>query len=479
MIRYRLNENTGHLMPSLPNFVTLLQVVGAGLLFCGFIIKWLVFKGTEVGILGSEAQLGLNLIVIGIAVLLLTNLVLLVRFVFKLSKFGSVSLYYQLRLIERQTHSALLDSATANRKLGSKFIDVSKARADFSKSSRRITVKIKKLADQTNDDLEKFAEMLSACLVGKNRSLIVLDYWLSEDNTEFIYLLDDIVEAKARQLKPKHITELRPINDFEITVEEGLTFSMLSNIHALIVGNTSSSKTTFLKSLLTQVFMFDSEVDLTILDVKSEFSSWEFLPDGTILSESETILAYFEDLLELVIKREKEIAKLSARDDITGATFVNFGKEMKMKLCVIEEYSAMLSSITDNKMRKRVQDLVLSIVSRSRSSGVYMCICMQQPRSELLSTAIRDNLGVRICLSNGAITDELARMVFGETDNIDNHALRFSGYIMTSDGQFSKPRRFWNINLHENGLEKISIFKKAYLYGSKNRKSLKQSASNS
>ena len=249
---------------------------------------------------------------------------------------------------------------------------------------------------------------------------------------------------------------------------------MLRNIHALIVGNTSSSKTTFLKSLLTQVFMFDSAVDLTILDVKSEFSSWEFLPIGTILSESETILAYFEELLELVIKREIEIAKLSARDDITGATFVNFGKEMKMKLCVIEEYSAMLSSITDNKMRKRVQDLVLSIVSRSRSSGVYMCICMQQPRSELLSTAIRDNLGVRICLSNGAITDELARMVFGETDNIDNHALRFSGYIMTSDGQFSKPRKFWNINLHEHGLEKISIFEKAFLYGIKKRKSLEQ-----
>ncbi|MCY7103511.1 FtsK/SpoIIIE domain-containing protein [Streptococcus oralis] len=478
MIRYRLNENTGHLMPSLPNFVTLLQVVGAGLLFCGFIIKWLVFKGTEVGILRSEAQLGLNLIVIGIAVLLLTNLVLLVRFVFKLSKFGSVSLYYQLRLIERQTHSALLDSATANRKLGSKFIDVSKAHADFEKSSRRITVKIKKLADQSTEDLETFAEMLSACLVGKNRTLIVLDYWLSEDKTEFIYLLDDIVEAKARQLKPKKITELKSANDFEITVEEGLTFSMLRNIHALIVGNTSSSKTTFLKSLLTQVFMFDSEVDLTILDVKSEFSSWTFLPTGVILSDSEEILAYFEDLLELVIKREKEIAKLSARDDITGATFVNFGKEMKMKLCVIEEYSAMLSSITDNKMRRRIQDLVLSIVSRSRSSGVYMCICMQQPRSELLSTAIRDNLGVRICLSNGAITDELARMVFGEADNIDNHAVRFSGYIMTSDGQFSKPRRFWNINLHENGLEKISIFKKAFMYGIKNRKSLEQPASN-
>jgi ftsK/spoIIIE family protein len=473
MIRYKLNKNTGHLMPTLPSLVTLLQVFGVGLLFGGGIIRWLGFKGTEIGIFRSEAQLGLNLIVIGIAVLLLTNIVLLVRFVLRLSKIGSLSLYHQLRLIERQTHKALLDSATANRKVGSKFIDVSKAHASFAKLSRRITVKIKKLADQTNDDLEKFAEMLSACLVGKNRSLIVLDYWLSEDNTEFIYLLDDIVEARARQLRPKKITELRPINDFEITVEEGLTFSFLRSPQILLVGNTNSSKTTFLKSMLAQIFMFNEDVDLTILDVKSEFSSWDFLPVGTILSDSEEILEYFEELLELVIKREKEIAKLSARDDITGATFVNFGKEMDMKLCIIEEYSAMLSSITDNKMRKRVQDLVLSIVSRSRSSGVYICICMQQPRSELLSTAIRDNLGVRICLSNGAITDELARMVFGETDNIDNHAPRFSGYIMTTDGQFRKPRRFWNINLHEHGLEKISTFKKAFLYGQRLRKKCK------
>lgn len=473
MIRYRLNKNTGHLMPSLPSLVTLLQIFGVGLLFGSGIIRWLLFKGTEIGIFRSEAQLGFDLELMGVAVLLLVNIGLLIRLVLRLSKISSISLYYQLRLIERQTHKALLDSATANRKVGSKFIDVSKAHADYLKSSRRIRVKIKKLADQTTDDLEKFAEMLSACLVGKNRSLIVLDYWLSEDNTEFIYLLDDIVEAKARQLRPKKITELRPINDFEITVEEGLTFSFLRSPQILLVGNTNSSKTTFLKSMLAQVFMFNEDVDLTILDVKSEFSSWTFLPKGVILSDSDEILAYFEELLELVIKREKEIANLSARDDITGATFVNFGKEMKMKLCIIEEYSAMLSSITDNKMRKRVQDLVLSIVSRSRSSGVYICICMQQPRSELLSTAIRDNLGVRICLSNGAITDELARMVFGETDNIDNHAPRFSGYIMTTDGQFSKPRKFWNINLHEHGLEKISTFKKAFLYGQRLRKKCK------
>ena len=60
MIRYKLNKNTGHLMPTLPSLVTLLQFFGVGLLFGGGIIRWLVFKGTEIGIFRSEAQFGLN-----------------------------------------------------------------------------------------------------------------------------------------------------------------------------------------------------------------------------------------------------------------------------------------------------------------------------------------------------------------------------------------------------------------------------------
>lgn len=478
MIRYRLNSHLGYMMRAYPSLVTLIQLFGLVLLILGFICNRLIIIAVELEVIARPMTWAFYLMLLGSAVLLLVNGSLLLRFLHRVKAADSFSQYRQLRLIERQAHKALKDSATANRKVGSKFIDVSKATACFSKQSRRITVTINKLADQTTDDLEKFADMLSACLIGKNRSLIVLDYWLSEDNTEFVYLLDDIVEAKARQLTPRRITELKPANDFEITVEKDLTFSLLQSPHLLLVGNTNSSKTTFLKSMLAQVFMFNEDVDLTIFDVKSEFSSWSFLPKGTIISNSDEILAYFETLLDLVIKREQQIAQLSAREDITGATFVNFGKEMRMKLCIIEEYSAMLSSITDTKKRKRVQDLVLSIVSRSRSSGVYICICMQQPRSELLSTAIRDNLGVRICLSNGAITDELARMVFGETDNIDNHAPRFSGYIMTSDIKFFKPRRFWNINMHKHGLEKISTFEKAYLYGIKKRKAQGQSTSN-
>ena len=38
MIRYRLNKNTGHLMPQFPNFVTLLQIFGVGLQNLGLLL---------------------------------------------------------------------------------------------------------------------------------------------------------------------------------------------------------------------------------------------------------------------------------------------------------------------------------------------------------------------------------------------------------------------------------------------------------
>ena len=179
MIRYRLNPHLGYLLPAYPSVVVLLQLLGAGLLITGFIGEWLMRKAVELELIMAPSKWAFYLMIFGSAVLLLVNGSLFLRFLHRIKEAGSFSRYRQLRLIEHQTHKALKDSATANRKVGSKFIDVSKAHACFSKQSRRITVTINKLADQTTDDLEKFADMLSACLVGKSRSLIVLDYWLS------------------------------------------------------------------------------------------------------------------------------------------------------------------------------------------------------------------------------------------------------------------------------------------------------------
>ncbi len=162
MIRYRLNPHLGYMMRAYPSLVTLFQLFGAGLLITGFIGEWLMRKAVKLELMMAPSRWAFYLMIFGSAVLLLVNGSLLLHFLHRVKAADSFSQYQQLRLIERQAHKTLKDSATANRKVGSKFIDVSKAHACFSKQSRRITVTINKLADQTTDDLEKFADMLSS-----------------------------------------------------------------------------------------------------------------------------------------------------------------------------------------------------------------------------------------------------------------------------------------------------------------------------
>lgn len=446
--------------------VELLLIAGASLLFVSYVGRIISNVFIRFRVLENQHIFLTIIWYLGLAVLLGTFGYVLYDMTYHIHEVGSILKYLKLRTIEKQTHRALKDSAVANTRPGTKFVEVSQAVACFNKQSGGMTITINKLAGQQTEELEKFADILSSCLVGINRSLFVHDYKIAEDRTTFTYLLDDIKEGKARRLVPSRIEELRTTRDYEILIEQELTFSMLKNHHCLLVGPTGSSKTTLLKSILAQVFMFRNEVDIAICDTKSEFSSWQFLLPNSIVSNSKDIVTYFEQLLELVIEREKTIADLSAKNDLTGATFTNF-EEMDMKLCIIEEYSALLLSLPDSKTRNHVQALVQSIVSRSRSSGIWLCICLQQPNAQILGgTALRDCLGVRICLSNGSISDELARMVFGgNVDLIDNRAERFSGYIQTTDNQMSQPRHFYNINLHEYGLEKISTFHYTYEYG--------------
>ncbi|HEM3643011.1 TPA: hypothetical protein U1C36_002187 [Streptococcus suis] len=147
MIRYRLNPHLGYMMKAYPSLVTLIQLFGSVLLIVGFICNWLIIKAVELKVIARPMTWAFYLMLFGSAVLLLVNVSLLLRFLHRVKEADSFSQYRQLRLIERQTHKALKDSATVNRKVGSKFIDVSKVTASFSKDSRRITITINKLAD--------------------------------------------------------------------------------------------------------------------------------------------------------------------------------------------------------------------------------------------------------------------------------------------------------------------------------------------
>ena len=68
----------------------------------------------------------------------------------------------------------------------------------------------------------------------------------------------------------------------------------------------------------------------------------------------------------------------------------------------------------DSKAKKDFENMVAIVAQKSRSLSMGVCIVMQQPRADSLSTNIREQLAHTIFL--GVPTRESSQMMFGTTD---------------------------------------------------------------
>ncbi len=82
-------------------------------------------------------------------------------------------------------------------------------------------------------------------------------------------------------------------------------------------------------------------------------------------------------------------------------------------LLLIEEYSSLVASM-DGKAKKDFENMVAIVAQKARSLSMGVCIVMQQPRSDSLSTNIREQLAHAIFL--GMPTRESSQMMFGTID---------------------------------------------------------------
>lgn len=110
----------------------------------------------------------------------------------------------------------------------------------------------------------------------------------------------------------------------------------------------------------------------------------------------------------------KEMERLMAIYDESSA-FDSVGIDIGLEptLLIIEEYSSLVASL-DTKEKKDFENKVAIIAQKARSLSMGICIVMQQPRSDSLSTNIREQLVNSVFLGNPS--KESAGMMFGTTD---------------------------------------------------------------
>ena len=264
--------------------------------------------------------------------------------------------------------------------------------------------------------------------------------------------------SSSNRLIIKSIKELKPKKPYVLAVQNGLSWNLAKAPHALIAGDSGSGKTAILMTLIAQLMAGGSTI--YVVDPKSEFTFLELiLPKLSVVREFDEVLKLFETVNEEMDRRNRLIAEAIKDKGVMGLTGADLG--MKPIVIVMDEVGSLVAS-ADNKELKRFTGLMTRLVQMGRSSLTNIIITTQQPNAQVISTAIRDQLSLRILM--GSPSPELKRMVFGDGVELNEYLDNYAGHYVLN-GQTSTPQLFEGVDLHKNNFNELRTFQKCYHVG--------------
>ncbi|HHY6865829.1 TPA: FtsK/SpoIIIE domain-containing protein [Streptococcus pneumoniae] len=218
-----------------------------------------------------------------------------------------------------------------------------------------------------------------------------------------------------RQPERLHVTSL-PLEDdsLKIKIYDDFVIDLRKNFSMLISGASGSGKSFFPYYYLTRFIsqtVNGKHAKIYVIDPKfsdiyklCEFSGFPVENYGTTNEDAFRIVRHYINEMN----RRMEIYNKSG---LFNGICIDLG--FPPLLLIIEEYSSLVASM-DAKAKKDFENMVAIVAQKARSLSMGVCIVMQQPRSDSLSTNIREQLVNAIFL--GAPTRESSQMVFGTTD---------------------------------------------------------------
>lgn len=212
-----------------------------------------------------------------------------------------------------------------------------------------------------------------------------------------------------------HVTSL-PLEDdsLKIKIYDDFVIDLRKNFSMLISGASGSGKSFFTYYYLTRFIsqtVNGKHAKIYVIDPK--FSDIYKLCKLSGLPV-ENYGTTNEDAFRIVRHYIKELDRrmlIYNQSDLFDSIGIDLG--LPPLLLIIEEYSSLVASM-DSKAKKDFENMVAIVAQKARSLSMGVCIVMQQPRSDSLSTNIREQLAHAIFL--GVPTRESSQMMFGTTD---------------------------------------------------------------
>ena len=230
-------------------------------------------------------------------------------------------------------------------------------------------------------------------------------------------LFPTCMQYKFRYIVPErqHITSL-PLEDdsLKIQIYDDFIIDLRKNYSLLVSGSSGAGKSYsiyFIVSRFISQTVCGRHAKIFVIDPKMsdiyKLCQRSGMPVSNYGTSNEDAFRMLRQYIN-EMNRRMEIYNKSELFDSIG---IDLG--LPPLLLVIEEYSSLVASM-DSKAKKDFENMVAIVAQKARSLSMGVCIVMQQPRSDSLSTNIREQLAHAIFL--GVPTRESSQMMFGTTD---------------------------------------------------------------
>lgn len=318
----------------------------------------------------------------------------------------------------------------------------------------RLNIKINKLSDMRDNDLDILRQIIDSSLVRCYGVYAVTALRINDTGNYYQFWAEKVGVNQA--LRPQQIEDFQR-KPYFVQLQKNLKINLADTPHIAVWGASGTGKTTVLLAIIAQCL--SNGTNLFFIDGKQEFSSLaNFYPKNKIVSDNEDVLAILKKICEKAIpKRQEIVAEAVKSGKYQGFGLRGYDIGLRPLVIVADEVGSIVAGF-DNKSKKLFDNYLTQIVQKGRSISVFLVVASQSPATDVLPQGVRSQFSTRILL--GSANSDVQRMAFGQSFDV-GQVDRFTGYYLT-DGVIT-PQRYWVPNLTAQGLLTVKNFEKLYL----------------
>lgn len=241
-----------------------------------------------------------------------------------------------------------------------------------------------------------------------------------------------------------------------------LDLSDSSSPHVLIAGGTGGGKSVLLNSMIINIMLnyTPEEVKFIFVDPKEvELGVYEDSPYlyRKILYTPEEVINSLKELVNEMDKRYTAFRKNKVKEINSYNKKVEKNDKIPRIVVVFDEFADFM---VQKEFKTKLEESLSRITQKARAAGIHLIVSTQSPKSEIITTTIRNNLGARIALQ---VPDGNASRLILDSSEAEN--LLGKGDMFFKDAGSSSLKRLKSPYISENEIEKtLEILREEYTH---------------